>query len=108
MFFQFFNLFIRNWQAQFFFCLRKGDPQSSPGAEFLVRGKDVLHLLACIPLRKRALVSVICHRHCSPNLFYRKPGMLLESMGYIPARNLHGIVAGKAGVTVSQAAHHIL
>ena len=47
------------------FC--KSYPQLSPCAEFLVRRKDILHLLGCISLRKWANISVCTHLN-SPNL----------------------------------------
>ena len=59
--FQLFDLLIRNIQSQFLLCLRQSDPQPSPCPELLVRGKDILHLLACITLRKRADITIITH-----------------------------------------------
>ena len=46
-------------QAQLFLGLSHHIPQFSPGFEFLVRGEDVLHLLTCVTLGQRALVSVV-------------------------------------------------
>ena len=45
---QFFDLFLRNGQAQFFFCFRQGYPQFSPCTEFHIRGKNILHFLTGI------------------------------------------------------------
>ena len=59
MLLQLVDLLIGNGQSQLLLRLRKGDPELSPGAEFLVRRKDILHLPAGIALRKRAYVSVI-------------------------------------------------
>ena len=56
MAFQLVYLLLRNdWlpvfaQPQFHFCFCKGNPQFPPGTEFHIRGKNILHFLACIPL----------------------------------------------------------
>ena len=47
---QFVDLLLGDGQSQLLLGFSQGDPQLSPGAEFLIRGKDVLHLLACVAL----------------------------------------------------------
>ena len=44
------NLLLGDVKAKLTFRLSKCDPQLSPCAEFHVRGKNVLHLFACVPL----------------------------------------------------------
>ena len=44
------NLLLGNVKAKLTLRLSKCDPQFSPCAEFHVRGKNVLHLFACVPL----------------------------------------------------------
>ena len=47
---QFINLFLGNIQSQFFLCLCQRNPQFSPGTEFHVRRKNILHFFTCITL----------------------------------------------------------
>ena len=42
------DLLLGNIQSQLFLCLCKGDPESSPGTEFHIRRKNILHLLTGI------------------------------------------------------------
>ena len=39
------NLFLADVQSELALCLRQGDPEPAPGSEFLLLGKNVLHLL---------------------------------------------------------------
>ena len=50
MSFHLINLLLGDVKAKLTFRLSKCDPQLSPCAEFHVRGKNVLHLFACVPL----------------------------------------------------------
>ena len=45
------DLLLSNIKSQFLLNLRKGDPESSPGSELHVLGKNVLHLLTCVTFR---------------------------------------------------------
>ena len=64
------DLLLGNRQSQLLLCLCQSDPQSSPGAELHIRGKDILHLAARVPLGERAYISVCTHSFCSPLLFH--------------------------------------
>ena len=46
-------------QSQLFLRLCQCNPQLSPCTEFHIRGENILHLLACIALGKRAYISVV-------------------------------------------------
>ena len=59
--FQLGNLFVRDVQALLLFSLRQGDPQLAPSAEFIVLGKNELHLLAGISGRKRTDIMIVGH-----------------------------------------------
>ena len=59
MCFQFIDLLLRDRKAKLLLRLCQRNPESSPGAEFLVRGENILHLLTCIALGKRAYISVV-------------------------------------------------
>ncbi len=55
------NLFLCNIEAQLLLGFRKSDPKLSPCPEFLVRGENILHLLAGIPCREGTFILVVCH-----------------------------------------------
>ena len=44
------DLLLGNGKSQLHLGLSQGNPELSPGAELLVRGKDVLHLFTCVAL----------------------------------------------------------
>ena len=61
MSFQLIDLFLGNIQSQFFLCLCQSDPQSSPGTEFHIRRKNILHFFAGITLGQWTYISVCTH-----------------------------------------------
>ena len=60
---QLIDLLLGDIEPQLLLGLREGDPELSPGAEFLFLRKEVLHLLARIPLGKRAGILRVILRH---------------------------------------------
>ena len=55
------NLLIGDIQSQLLLCLSECNPELSPGPEFLIRRKDILHLTARIPRGKRTYILIVCH-----------------------------------------------
>ena len=55
------NLFIGDVQTLRLLGTGQGNPQSAPGAEFVILRKQELHFRACIPCGKRAYIAVRCH-----------------------------------------------
>ena len=77
MLFQLCDLLICNIEPQLFFCLCKCDPEFSPCLKFHVRRKNILHLLAGIPLRKRTYILVVSHSLILPILLTQTRGKYL-------------------------------
>ena len=66
------DLLLGNRKSELFLCLCQSNPQSSPGRELEILGKNVLHLFACITLGKRAAVTVCCaHKILLPSCHFR-------------------------------------
>ena len=59
--FQLCNLLVGDVDAQCFFCLGKGNPKLSPGFEFVVLRKYILHLLACVAGREGTFIRICAH-----------------------------------------------
>ena len=68
--FQLGKLLIGDCQALLLFSLGKRDPQLAPGAELVVVGEDILHLVRSIAGGERGNITVmLCHGK-SPLLSY--------------------------------------
>ena len=90
------NLLVGNIQPKLFLCLRKRNPELSPGTELFFLGKQVLHLPACIALGKRAYVAVI-----STHIGLLTP-LLVVASANILCRRLNRVAAGKAPIADRQ------
>ena len=55
------DLLVGDGQALPLLGLGQGDPEFAPGAELVVVGEDVLHLLAGVAGLEGGNVSVVCH-----------------------------------------------